>query len=129
MLTVKVCAFDVPPPGVGFTTVRLNMPPVVRSLAGIEAVTCVELTNVVVRGEPLKFTIDVETKLVPFTVMVKAASPTFLLVGEMLVVVGTGLFTVRTCGFDVPPPGAGLMTVTGNEPPIATSAAVMAAVN
>src|SRR5207245_10101003 len=111
---------------VGFTTVMLNVPPVVRSLAGIEAVTCVELTNVVVRGEPLKFTTDVETKLVPFTVMVKAASPTFLLVGEMLVVIGTGLFTVRTWGFDVPSPGAGLMTVIVNDRAVATSAAVIA---
>src|SRR2546427_1836382 len=107
----------------------LNMPPVVRSLAGMEAVPCVELTNVVVRGEPLKFTTDVETKLVPFTVMVNAASPTFLLVGEMLVVIGTRLFTVRTWRFDVPPLGAGLMTVIGHEPPPATDAPVMAAVN
>ena len=40
-----------------------------------------------------------ETKLVPFTVNVKSASPTVLLVGEMLVVVGAGLFTV--CGVPV----------------------------
>ena len=115
-MTVKVCAFDVPPPGVGFTTVMLNVPPVVRSLAGIEAVTCVELTNVVVRGEPLKFTTDVETKLVPFTVMVKAASPTFLLVGEMLLRVGVGLLTVKLIAPETPPPGKGLATMSGNTP-------------
>jgi hypothetical protein len=107
----------------------LNVPPVVRSLAGIAAVNRVELTNVVVRAEPLKFTTDVETKLVPFTVSVNAASPTFLLAGAMLVVVGTRLFTVKTCALDVPPPGVGLVTVMLNVPPVATSAAAMEAVN
>jgi hypothetical protein len=86
---------EVPPPGAGFVTVMLDVPAVVKSLAGMEAVTWVALTKLVVRGEPLKFTIESVTKLVPFTVNVKAASPTFLLVGEMLVVVGTGLLTVN----------------------------------
>jgi len=95
LLTVNVCALEVPPPGAGFVTVMLDVPAVVKSLAGMEAVTWVALTKLVVRGEPLKFTIESVTKLVPFTVNVKAASPTFLLVGEMLVVVGTGLLTVN----------------------------------
>ena len=95
LLTVNVCALEVPPPGAEFVTVMLNVPAVVKSLAGMEAVTWVALTKLVVRGEPLKFTIESVTKLVPFTVNVKAASPTFLLVGEMLVVVGTGLLTVN----------------------------------
>jgi hypothetical protein len=129
LFTVRVCALDVPPPGAGFVTVMLNVPPVVRSLAGIAAVNCVALPKVVVRAEPLKFTTDVETKLVPFTVSVNAASPTFLLAGATLVVVGSKLFTVKVCPLDVPPPGVGLVTVMLNVPPVATSVEVMEAVN
>jgi hypothetical protein len=129
LFTVRVWALDVPPPGAGFVTVMLNVPPVVRSLAGIAAVNCVALPKVVARAEPLKFTTDVETKLVPFTVIVNAVSPTFLLAGAMLVVVGSKLFTVKVCPLEVPPPGVRLVTVILNVPPVATSAAVMEAVN
>src|SRR5205807_90345 len=116
-------------PGAGFVTAMGNEPAVATSAAAIGAVTNVELTNVVVRAEPLKFTTDVETKFVPFTVTVKPASPAFLELGEMLVVVGTGLLTVRVCALEIPPPGAGFVTVTENETAVATSAAVIAAVN
>ena len=88
LLTVRVCAFDVPPPGAGFVTVVGNVPAEAISAALIEAVTWVELTNVVVRAEPLKLTTEFETKFVPFTVSVNAATPAVTLVGEMLVVVG-----------------------------------------
>jgi hypothetical protein len=128
LFTVNVCAFEMPPPGAGFVTVILNVPAVVRSLAGIVAVNLMLLTNVVVRADPAKLTTDVETKFVPFTVSVRVAAPAVALTGEMLVVVGTGLFTVRTCAFDVPPPGAAFTTVTLNVPATATSAAVIAAV-
>jgi hypothetical protein len=129
LFTVKVCALDVPPPGAGFVTVTLNMPPVVRSVAGMAALNCVALVKVVVRAEPLKFTTDVETKFVPLTVSVNAASPTFLLVGAIVVVVGTKLFTVKVCALDVPPPGVELITVILNVPPVVTSVEVMEAVN
>lgn len=102
--TVNVCALDVPPPGAGLTTVIENEFATVKSLAGIEAVNCVPETKVVVRGEPLKLTTEFETKFVPLTVIVKVASPTVLLDGEMLVVVGSGLVTL-TVG--CPPVGAG----------------------
>src|SRR5262245_61620350 len=59
------------------------------------AVTVVLLTNVVWRSEPLNRTIEVAMKFVPVTVRVKAASPAVLLVGEIALMVGTGLF-VRT---------------------------------
>lgn len=52
----------------------------------------------------------------PFTVNVKAASPLVLLMGEMLVNDGAGLFTVNALGDELPPPGAGLKTVIGNVP-------------
>lgn len=39
LLIVKVCPLDVPPPGVGLKTVISAVPAVVRSDAGIEAVS------------------------------------------------------------------------------------------
>jgi hypothetical protein len=123
-LTVNVCALDVPPPGAEFVTVIGKAPAFATSGAVIEAVTCVELTNVVVRAEPLKLTVEVETKFVPFTVSVNALSPAVFVVGEILVVVGTGLFTVKLTEFEVPPPGEGFVTTTGKLPAVAWSVAV-----
>ncbi len=128
LFTVNVAFPDVPPPGAGFVTVTLNVPAVAMSAAVIAAVTCVALTNVVVRADPLKFTTEVETKLVPFTVSVNAAPPLVALVGETVVIVGPGLFTVNGEVPDVPPPGAGLVTVTLKVPAVAMSPAVIAAV-
>ena len=72
---VNVSALDVPPPGVGLVTVTDAVPAVATSAARIEAVTCVELTKVVVRVLPAKLTVAPLTKPVPFTVKVKAAEP------------------------------------------------------
>src|SRR5439155_661487 len=127
--TVNCCALEVPPPGAGFVTVMLNVLAVARSVTGIAAVSCVALMKVVVRAEPLKFTAELETKFVPFTVSVKAASVTDLLVGEMLVVVGITLFTVNVCALDVPPPGTGFVTVMLNVPAVVRSLAGMEAVS
>jgi hypothetical protein len=60
-----------------------------------DAVSCEGLTNVVVAAVPLKFTADVETKFVPFTVSVKAAPPAVAVVGESDVIAGRGLFTLK----------------------------------
>ena len=81
---------DVPPPGAGFVTVTVAVPAVAISAAVIAAVNCVALTNVVVLAAPLNFTTDVDSKPVPFTVRVKAASPAVALVGEREVAVGAG---------------------------------------
>ena len=59
---VNVKTFEVPPPGAGFTTVTGALPWVTMSLAGIAAVTCPALTNVVVRAAPFQRTWDVPTK-------------------------------------------------------------------
>ncbi len=67
---------------------------------------------------PLKFTIDEELKFVPFTVKVKAPLPTVAFGGESVVTVGTGLFTVKVLDAVVPPPGAGLVTVTFSTPAV-----------
>lgn len=48
-------------------------------------------------------------KFVPFTVIVVPTGP---LVGVKLVIVGSGSVTENRTPFDVPPPGAGLVTVT-----------------
>src|SRR5207248_2550237 len=127
--TVNCCALEVPPPGAGFVTVMLNVPAVARSVTGIEAVSCVALMKVVVRAEPPKFTTEFVTKFVPLTVSVKTPSPTFLLVGEMLVVVGAGLLTVNVCALEVPPPGVGFVTVMLNVPAVVRSLAGIDAVN
>ena len=73
--TVRVAAAEVPPPGVGVKTVIDNCAPVARSEAGMAAVNCVLLTNVVVRLEPFTRTMEPLTKLLPFTVSVIAALP------------------------------------------------------
>ena len=119
---------EVPPPGAGLVTVTLNVPAVAMSAAVIAAVTCVALTNVVVFAAPLKFTTDADTNPVPFTVSVNAVPPLIALVGESDVIVGAGLFTANDEFPDVPPPGAGFVTVTFNDPAVAICAAVIAAV-
>jgi hypothetical protein len=110
-------------------TVILNVPAVVKSLPGIVALNCVLLTKVVTRSAPLNLTTDAETKFVPFTVIVNSASPTVLLSGEMLFVVGTGLFTVNVCAVEVPPPGVGLNTVILNVPAVVKSLSGIVAVS
>ena len=71
-----------------------------------------------------------EMKFEPFTVRVKAPLPALALVGEMFVIVGTGLVAAlmsKTDAGEVPPPGAGLVTVICEVPEAAMSAALMAA--
>lgn len=52
------------------------------------------MTNVVVSDVVFHFTTEALTKLVPFTVSVKAAPPVIAEVGESVVTVGTGWLTV-----------------------------------
>jgi hypothetical protein len=92
---VNVCAFDVPPPGLGFTTVTEAVPAVAISAAVTVAVTCVEETNIVLSAVPFHFTVEVELKFVPFTVKVNCGPPAAAHVGLIEVVVGAGLFTVN----------------------------------
>ena len=124
---VNVSGADVPPPGAGLVTVTMAVPAVAMSAAVIMAVTFVAFTKVLVRLDPFQFTIDVETKLVPVTVRVKAAPPAVVLLGESAVAVGLGLSTVNVTALEVPPP-PGFITVTGNVPARAISATVIIAV-
>ena len=62
------------------------------------------------------------TKPVPATVSTKSPVPAVALTGDRAVVVGNGLLTVKVnAGVDVPPPGAGLLTVIETVPAVAIS--------
>jgi hypothetical protein len=131
-VTLKFIELDVPPPGAGFVTVIAGVPTLVMSVAKIAAVNCVALTNVVTRALPPKFTTELEIKFVPLTVNVNAPLPAVAPVGESDVIVGAGFVPpvmLKFSEFDVPPPGAGFVTVTCAVPIVVTSVARMAAVN
>jgi hypothetical protein len=126
---VNVCALDVPPPGVGFTTVIDAVPAVATREAGTVTVSCVEEEDVGVRLVPPNLTTELETNLVPVTVNVKSVLPAATQFGLIEVVVGTGLLMVNVTAFDVPPPGAGFTTVTDAVPALAIRAAGTVAVS
>src|SRR5437762_9464052 len=65
----------------------------------------------------------------PFTVGGKAAAPTATLAGDSDEIVGAGLLMENVRAADVPPPGAGVTTVTEAVPVAAMSAAGIAAVS
>src|SRR3989338_4433394 len=109
---VKVSAVEVPPPGVALNTVTKADPALAMSAARMAAVSCPLLTKVVVRLDPFQRTTEPVTKFEPFTVSVKAAPPALALVGESELTAGTGLFILKVRELEVPPPGAGLNTVT-----------------
>jgi hypothetical protein len=125
----KVNVAEVPPPGAGVTTVTGTLAAAAMSAAVIAVVSCVALTNVVVRALPFQFTVEPFTKLVPFAVSVKAVPPAIAPAGLKLVRVGAGLLTAKLSAAEVPPPGVGVNTVIGTLPAVAMSAAVIAAVS
>lgn len=129
LFIVKGQEFEVPPPGAGLTTVIDAVPAVVTSAAGTVAVSCVEETKVVARPEPFQLAVEVETKLLPFTVNVNKALPAAVELGLSELIVGTGLLIVNVTAFEIPPPGAGLTTVMDTVPPVAILAAGTVAVS
>jgi hypothetical protein len=76
------------PPGTGLVTVTADVPVEAMLEAGMAAVNCVELMNVVAGTAPPKVTIEDATKFVPLIVSVKAAPPATTLFGEIVVIVG-----------------------------------------
>ena len=86
----------------------------------------------VVRSTPFQRTTEPLTKSVPFTVSSKAKSPATAELGIRPEAVGTGLgagFMVKVRPLEVPPPGAGLNTVTTAVPAVVMSDARMLAVS
>src|SRR5580658_1964427 len=71
---------------------------------------------------------EVLTKLVPLTVSVNAGPPTVVLAGASEVTVGTGLLIEKAAVPEVPPPGAGFVTVILAEPVLTMSLAGTCAV-
>src|SRR6267143_2550975 len=120
---------EVPPPGAGVATVICGVPAAATSAAEMAAVSCVALRNVVVRAAPFQRTVELLTKPPPFTRRVSGPVPTVAPVGISPVSPGAGLVTVKACAAEVPPPGAGVTTVTCGVPAAATSAAAMVAVS
>ena len=100
---------ELPPPGAGFVMVTEAACGEAIAAAGMIAVSCVALTNVVVSGAPSRFTTDVVTTLVPVTVSVTGAPPAMTCVGLIVASVGTGFDMVRV---EVPAVRSGAMAVT-----------------
>ena len=118
------------PPPAGFVIVTFTVPAVAMSPAGIVATICVLVTDEgVIAGFDPKFTVAPVTNPVPVSVNGKAAPPTVAFAGAIEARVGaeTGLI-VKDRTPDMPPPGAGFVTVTLAVPAVAISAAVIAAV-
>ena len=88
LVMVKFIALEVPPPGAGLVTVTAIVPAEAMLAAGMAAVNCVELRNLVAGADPPKLTIEAATKFVPLIVSVKAAPPAAALFGEIVVIVG-----------------------------------------
>lgn len=126
---VNVDVVDVPPPGAGLDVATEALSAFEMSLPGTMAVSCVELTKVVVSANPFHSTIVPGTKLVPVRVSVKAAPPPITEDGDSDPSVGTGSLIVNVNVPEVPPPGARLKTVIEIVPPFTRSAAGTVAVN
>src|SRR5215472_10837636 len=88
--TVNVAAPETPPPGAGLTTVTATLPAKARSAAPMLALSWLALTNVVVRLLPPHCTVEVDKKLEPFTVSVKASAPAGAWLGEIEPTPGVG---------------------------------------
>lgn len=88
LLIVNVNGADSPPPVFGLKTVTGNVPAVAISEAAIGVVSLVELTNVVVRLNPLMRITKLLAKPVPMTASVNPAPPAIALEGERLVTFG-----------------------------------------
>jgi hypothetical protein len=100
--------------------------------APMAACNCVPATYVVVRDKPFHLTTDPFMNPVPFTVSVNPTVPAVAEDGDSIVMDGAGLLgalIVKLKFSDVPPPGAGLNTVTCAVPALAMSDAPMAACN
>jgi hypothetical protein len=99
---VNVAGLDVTPPqGFGVTTLIEAVPAVAIKEAGTVAVSCEADTNVVASGFPFQFTVEVETKFVPFTVNVNCGPPAVAQVGLSELMVGLALMVITRVALPV----------------------------
>src|SRR5215469_1322530 len=75
LVTRKIAAFEVPPPGTGFLTLTSAVRGDLTSTAKIRACSVDELRKVVTRVCPFQVTVSPETNPVPFTVSMKPGFP------------------------------------------------------
>ena len=113
----------------GSSPLHSQSPAVAISAAGIVATICVAVTDVgVIAGFVPKFTLAPLANPPPFKVRVKAGPPEVALVGDIDESVRVVPVTEKFTAPEVPPPGAGFVTVTGKVPTVAISAARIAVV-
>src|ERR1043166_8171624 len=127
-VTVRVSAFEVPPPGAGVKAVMLSAPPAAMSPARMVAESWVGPTKVVARGLPFARTTEFPAKLEPETVRVKSVPPPATVLGDRLDSVGAGggAVTLSESALEAqrpPTQAAGLVTCTGSVPWLANSPA------
>ena len=121
--TVKPSADELPPPGVGDTTVTDACVALVKSEAGIVALNSDADTYVVDSGVPFHSTVETGSKPLPAIVSVNCEAPVVAEFGVSDETVGIGYTTVRLAPADAPPPGIGLLTTKVCVPAIASVAA------
>lgn len=95
---VSVTAFDTEPPVLA--AVICAVPGCEVRFAGTVAVSCVELTKVVVRAVAFNDTVAPDRKLVPLTVRVITPPPAETIAGEMLLIVGVGTVMVKVTALE-----------------------------
>src|SRR5207253_3134639 len=127
LLMVKIWAAEVPPPGAGVSTVTWAVAAVAISPAAMAAWSWVLLTKAVGRAVPFHCTPDAPPILPPAIPIVELAPPALALPEFIALSVGAGLLMVKIWAAEVPPPGAGVSTVTWAVPAVAISPAAMAA--
>jgi hypothetical protein len=91
LLTAKLAAAELPPPGAGLNTVIAAVPPSARSVAGTVALRELSVENVVASAVPFQRTADPLTKPVPETAIESCAAPAVVVTGVTLLMVGTAL--------------------------------------
>lgn len=125
-VTVNVIADDVP---AASATVRLAVPAVVIRLAGTAAISCVELTSVVLKVVFPHNTDAPDAKFVPFTVSAKPALPAVTDAGDVLVMLGAPIENVELTGVLPEDEPSGFATDRLIDPAVATRLAGTAACN
>jgi hypothetical protein len=83
--------FDFPPPGAGLITAMEPTPTAAAKESGTEAVSFLELTNVVDSEAPFHVTREEGTNSAPSTVSVTPVAPGDMLTGDTISMNGTGL--------------------------------------